>query len=76
MLAQLNLETGFLFYVEPSSSVLNTFFTLLGAIGALGRHGWFVDDSPTLRRLSSVPAKDTVNCFNCINFDATHPWLH
>ncbi|XP_004502468.1 photosystem II 22 kDa protein, chloroplastic [Cicer arietinum] len=46
ILAQLNLETGIPIYEAEPLLLFFIIFTLLGAIGALGDRGKFVDDEP------------------------------
>ncbi|CAA0818499.1 Photosystem II 22 kDa protein- chloroplastic [Striga hermonthica] len=57
ILSQLNLETGIPIYEAEPLLLFFILFNLLGAIGALGDRGRFVDDSTGLEKAVIAPGK-------------------
>ncbi|CDP10910.1 unnamed protein product [Coffea canephora] len=57
ILAQLNLETGIPIYEAEPLLLFFILFNLLGAIGALGDRGRFVDDAPGIEGAVVPPGK-------------------
>lgn len=58
ILAQLNLETGIPIYEAEPLLLFFILFNLLGAIGALGDRGRFVDEATGLDKAVVPPGKD------------------